>query len=141
MNVQCREPRVTDMHSLELPWTADAMLVQRPLNLLVHCRDREPDGVLVAMMGSCRSRVQVCRLPGALTLPDDPNGTLFLMDVGALLLGQQMKLYDWLEGAGRECQVVSIAREPLYGLVEEGRFMEALYYRLNVVCLGTGQPS
>jgi transcriptional regulator of aromatic amino acid metabolism len=140
MNVQCREPLVTDMHSLEFPWMAAAMLGRRRSNLLVLCRDGEPDGMLAPMMAFCRRPVQVCRLPGALTLPDDPNGTLVLMDVGALLLGQQMKLYDWLEGAGRECQVVSIARESVYPLVEEGRFMEALYYRLNVVSLGAGQP-
>jgi len=140
MNVQCREPLVTDMHSLEFPWMTDAMLVQRRPNLLVLCPDREADRVLAPLAASCRLPAQVCRLPGALVLPEDPRGTLVLVDVGALLLGQQMKLYDWLEGAGRQCQVVSIARESLYPLIEEGRFMEALYYRLNVVCLDAGQP-
>ena len=138
MNVQCRQPLVTDMPSLEFPWMADPMLVQRRPNLLVLCHDRAPDAVLAPLMGSWRQPVRVCRLPGALMLPEDPRGTLFLVDVGALMLGQQMKLYDWLEGPGRECQVVSIAREPLYPLVEDGRFMEALYYRLNVVKLGAG---
>ena len=140
MNVQCREPLVTDMHSLEFPWMAGAKLVQRRPNLMVLCHDYEPAAVLVPLMASCQEPVRVCRLPGALMLPEDPRGTLVLVDAGALMLGQQMKLYDWLEGAGRECQVVSIARESLYPLIEEGRFMEALYYRLNVVRLGAGAP-
>jgi hypothetical protein len=126
------------MHSLEFPWMAEAMLVQRRPNLLILCRDRELDGVLAPLSASCRPPVHACRLPGPLTLPADPQGTLFLIDVGALLLGQQMKLYDWLAGAGRDCQVVSIAREPLYPRIEEGQFMEALYYRLNVVSLDAG---
>src|SRR3954451_13585980 len=114
MNVQCREPLVTDMHSLEFPWIADAMLARRRPNLLILCGDRELDGMVAPLTASCRRPTHICRLPGALMLPDDPNGTLFLVDVGALLLGQQMKLYDWLEGPGRDCQVVSIARESLY---------------------------
>jgi hypothetical protein len=119
---------------------AEAMLVQRRPNLLILCRDRELDGVLAPLTACCRRPVHACRLPGALTLPADPHGTLFLLDVGALLLGQQMKLYDWLEGPGRDCQVVSIAREPLYPRIEDGQFLEALYYRLNVVCLDAGLP-
>ena len=139
MNVQCRELLVTDMHSLEFPWIADAMLPQRP-NLLILCGDREPERVLAPLKVSCRRPFTVCRLPGVLALPQDPHGMMFLVNVGALMLGQQMKLHDWLEGAGRDCQVVSIAREPLYPLIEEGRFMEALYYRLNVVCLDAREP-
>jgi Sigma-54 interaction domain len=141
MNVRCRELLVTDMHPLEFPWTADAAKLQRRPNLLVLCRNREPEEVLAPLKVSARRPFTICRLPGALALPQDARGTLCLMDVGALMLGQQMKLYDWLEGAGRECQVVSIAREPLYPLIEDGRFMEALYYRLNVVCLDAGASS
>jgi hypothetical protein len=117
---------------------AETAPLQRRPNLLVLCRDREPEDVLAPLKASSRRPFTICRLPGALTLPQDPHGTLCLMDVGALMLGQQMKLYDWLEGAGRECQVVSIAREPLYPLIDDGRFMEALYYRLNVVCVDAG---
>jgi len=145
MILQCREPLVTDMHSLEHPWMADAMLVQRLTrsewrpNLLVLCRHLDPGAVVTPLMASGRRPFHVCQLPGALTFPDVPGGTLFLVNVTALALGQQMRLCDWLEGAGRGFQVVSIARESLYPLIEQGRFMEALYYRLNVVCLDAGQ--
>jgi hypothetical protein len=144
MIVRDRDPLVMDMHSLEFPWMADATLVQRLTrsdwrpNLLVLCRDLEPGAVVAPLMAAGRRPFHVCRLPGALTLPEVRSGTLFLVNVGALMLGQQMKLYDWLEGCGSELQVVSITRQSLYPLIEEGRFMEALYYRLNVVCLDAG---
>lgn len=141
MNVQCRAPLVTDMHSLRFPWMTDALFVQQRPNLLVLSRGRELEGVLAPLKASCRRTFTVCRLPGALTLPPGRQGTLFLVNVGALLLDQQMKLYDWLEGAGQECQVVSIASDSLYPLIQEGRFMEGLYYRLNVVCLDAREPS
>lgn len=146
MMVRGRDLLVTDMHSLEFPWMADATLVQRLThsewrpNLLVLSRDLEPDAVVAPLMASGRRPYHVCRLPGALAFPEVRGGTLFLVNLAALTLGQQMRLYDWIDDDGREFQVVSIARESLYPLVEEGRFMEALYYRLNVVCLDAGQP-
>jgi transcriptional regulator of aromatic amino acid metabolism len=122
------------------------MLVQRLTgsewrpNLLVLCRDLEPEAVVAPLMAAGRQPFHVCRLPGFLAFPEIRRGTLFLVNLAALTLGQQMKLYDWMDDGGRECQVVSIARQSLYPLVEEGRFMEALYYRLNVVCLDAGEP-
>jgi transcriptional regulator of aromatic amino acid metabolism len=145
MIVRRREPLVTDMHSLEYPWMADAMLVQRLTrsewrpNLLVLCRHLEPERVVAPLMASAERPCHVCHLPGALTFPEVPGGTLFLVNLGALTLGQQMRLCDWMGDGGRGFQVVSIARESLYPLVEEGRFLEALYYRLNVVSLDAGQ--
>jgi DNA-binding NtrC family response regulator len=143
MMVQGRDLLVNDMHSLEFSWMADATLVQRLTrsdwrpNLLVMCRELEVDAVVTPLMATARRPFHVCRLPGALTFPELHGGTLFLVNLAALTLGQQMKLYDWLDDSGRELQVVSLIRESLYPLVEEGRFMEALYYRLNVVCLDT----
>jgi DNA-binding NtrC family response regulator len=36
-------------------------------------------------------------------------------------------------------QIVSITSEPLWPLVEQGRFLEGLFYRLNVVTLEAKQ--
>jgi transcriptional regulator of aromatic amino acid metabolism len=146
MIVHGRDPLVIDMHPLEFSWMADATLVQRLTrsewrpNLLVLCRGLEPGAVVAPLMAAGRRPFHVCRLPGALALPEIRSGTLFLVNLAGLTLGQQMKLYDWIDGGSRDLQVVSIARQSLYPLVEEGRFMEALYYRLNVVCLEAGAP-
>jgi len=76
-----------------------------------------------------------CALPGQLILPPRKRGTLFLNDVGALSRAQQLTLYDWLSAECEELQAVSITSVPLESMVEDGQFLEALYYRLNVVRL------
>ena len=44
-------------------------------------------------------------------------------------------LNDWIaEGCG-DAQIVSIATTPLWPLVQNGDFLEGLFYRLNVVRL------
>ena len=74
-------------------------------------------------------------LPGRLHLPAIRRGTVLLQNVDALSLAQQIVLNDWIaEGCG-EAQIVSIATTPLWRLVQNGDFLEGLFYRLNVVRL------
>lgn len=75
-----------------------------------------------------------CSLPGKLLLPPAKKGTLFLNDVAALGRDQQLALNDWL-GSCDNLQTISITSVPLESLVADGQFLEALYYRLNVVRL------
>ena len=50
-------------------------------------------------------------------------------------IGQQMRLFDWLPATPNTPQVVSISSVPLRPLVDDGRFLEGLFYRLNVIYL------
>jgi transcriptional regulator of acetoin/glycerol metabolism len=50
-------------------------------------------------------------------------------------MDQQLRLYDWLNDGWENLQVVSISSASLRPLVDEGRFLEGLLYRLNVVHL------
>lgn len=68
-------------------------------------------------------------------MPDD--GTLVLRDLTDLNPGAQRELFRWLEAQGGRVQVVSVAPTPLFPLVAEGEFSEALFYRLNVVTMHT----
>jgi DNA-binding NtrC family response regulator len=70
-----------------------------------------------------------------LQLPEDRRGTLFLVDPAAMTIDQQVRLFDWMQGGTEDIQIVSIATGSLYDRVLDGQFLEALYYRLNVVCL------
>jgi transcriptional regulator of acetoin/glycerol metabolism len=60
------------------------------------------------------------------------RGTLVLHDVQTLNREQQQGLLEWLK-TNDDVQLVSISTEPLFPLVEEGEFLELLYYQLNTI--------
>jgi transcriptional regulator of aromatic amino acid metabolism len=116
---------------------------QRP-NLLIVCVSEEMEAVVSRVMGLCKRPVHARKLPGELSLPEQMNGTLLLWDVAQLTRGQQMTLHDWITDRPRDAQVISITAAPLLPLVEDGQFLEGLFYRINVVSLvarvGPGRP-
>ncbi len=101
-------------------------------NLLIQCTPGAEDRVASKVRAWCGQPLQLCELPGPLRLPMDPQGTLVLNDVADMNLGQQLVLHDWMTNA-RGAQVISITSAHLPTLVAQGRFMEALFYRLNIV--------
>lgn len=80
--------------------------------------------------------------PGrAMHLPE--NGavrTLVIREVGNMSGAEQVRLLDWLDRAVGRTQVVSTSTVPLLPLVEDGRFINTLYYRLNTVCVDLQSP-
>ncbi len=114
------------LHSL----TSDA---RRP-NLLIACDRPWIAAAIGQLRVLCAHPFTAVQLPGVLNLPQAPGGTLVLHDVAALSVEQQIDLFDWI-GARRDVQVVSITEGPLRSLVEDGRFLEGLFLRLNTVCL------
>jgi hypothetical protein len=70
-----------------------------------------------------------------LSLPRRSAGTLILQGADTLSARDQQQLLDWLEGDARATRILSTTRRPLFPLVESGTFLEALYYRLNVILL------
>jgi transcriptional regulator of acetoin/glycerol metabolism len=46
---------------------------------------------------------------------------------------EQSALLDWLDRDRRGTQVISTSPQSLVPLVEQGRFSDVLYYRLNLV--------
>jgi len=74
------------------------------------------------------------------------NGTLFLDEIGDISLDTQIKLLRVLQercfepvGGGKPIQVdvrlITATHQDLERLIEEGRFREDLYYRLNVISI------
>jgi hypothetical protein len=61
--------------------------------------------------------------------------TLIIENVGALPLHDQQHLFDWLTATVGRTQIVSTTASTLLPLVESGAFVEALYYRLNIICI------
>jgi len=71
--------------------------------------------------------------PSEFALPERGDVILVLDDVCELSRFDQNRLLGWM---GRnQGPIVSFASRSLYGLVCEGRFVERLYYRLNMFCM------
>jgi hypothetical protein len=93
---------------------------------------------------------QLCpRLPGPILRlhPDEPIdlpstrriGTMILHDVGDLELDDQRLLFEWLDRTTSRPRVISTTRTPIIGRVASGRFLPALYYRLNLCYVDMGR--
>lgn len=134
------------MHATEFPWIADRRLLQsltsldRPPNLLVVCAGVPATNVIESFRDWCRPPAHVCRLPGALRLPAIARGTLFLENVTAMTLAQQIAFGDWLDGTSGEPQIVSVAPASVWAAVQAGEFLEGLYYRLNTIVVEATAP-
>jgi DNA-binding NtrC family response regulator len=129
------------LHSPQLVSLSEASLLhalmsetRRP-NFLVVCRRVTVEAAVRHIVSYCEPPFHMVALPGLMDLTEVKGGTLVLADVAMMSMGQQMRLYDWLS-AGADCpQVVSVSSVPLRPLVDDGRFLEGLLYRLNLIYL------
>jgi hypothetical protein len=76
----------------------------------------------------------------AFVLQSRPIGTLILQQVCAMPLADQRRLLAWLNTSGRATRVISTTSIPALRLIEQGKFIERLYYRLNTVHCEVGTP-
>src|SRR5437660_469565 len=90
------------MRSTEFVGVSDLVLLRwltlrdlRP-NLLVMCGAVGSEAITKHLMNFCAPPFHVCALPGTLRLPTAARGTLFLTDVAALTLRQQIVVNDWI---------------------------------------------
>ena len=70
-----------------------------------------------------------------LSLPRHSSGTLILQGADALSASAQQWVFDWLDQDARATRVLTTTTHSLFPLVENGSFLEALYYRLNMLLL------
>jgi hypothetical protein len=73
--------------------------------------------------------------PRTRTEPPSAAGTLVIWDVDALDRLQQAQLLAWMD-SHLDGQVISIAPAPVFPLALREEFLQTLYYRLNILCLG-----
>jgi hypothetical protein len=103
------------------------------LNLLLTGPDGVTDAFVKALCPPLQDPVVTLRGGEPFALPSAFVGTLFLVDVGALTLDEQRRLYEWLEERSGGTQVISMSAISLMPMVAAGRFLEELYYRLNTI--------
>jgi hypothetical protein len=105
------------------------------LNVLVQCMDVSTRSALEVLTELCPRTPHVCVVPGYLDLPADDSRPFLIGDVGTLTLQQQVALYDWIDRGHEAAQIISLTSLPLWPLVTNGRFLEGLFYRLNVLSI------
>ena len=136
-----------DRHDLIFDGMSDASLLEQLLarehrpNVLVECGPSAVSSVGNALVRACREPHQRYQLPCAFDLPTATQGTLLLENVEALTPPQQQALHEWMTTGCLGMQVVSITATPLARSVERGDFLEALFYRLNVVLIDAASAS
>jgi transposase len=112
------------------------LLDTRPNTLLIGPADAT-GRVIDALLP--RLQAPVCRCDAAgLSLPATSSGTLIVDDVTALSGRDQQRLLDWLIETGPATQVVTTASSALFPRVEDGAFLDVLYYRLNIMSFTFG---
>lgn len=72
---------------------------------------------------------------GRLSLPRHAAGTVILQGAHALSASAQQQIFDWLDRDARGTRILTTTPCSLFPLVEDGSFLEALYYRLNMLLL------
>jgi hypothetical protein len=92
--------------------------------------------LLPLLLSRCRPPVHEMCGGRLAVLPD--GGTVVLRGLAELDTGAQRELLRWLEAQDGRVQVVSVAPTPLFPLVADGEFSEALFYRLNVMTMHAG---
>ncbi len=99
------------------------------------------ESLLLLLQPSLRAPTIWKRAPTPLELPTDESGALVLRNLSALERDEQAALLRWLDTD--RVQVVSTTVDPLFPLIAQGLFDEALYYRLNTTLMridSTGAP-
>jgi hypothetical protein len=119
----------------EAEWRQYLIEERRRPNLLISCTSDEIEPVVNLLTGLCARPVLIRKMPCELNLPGLMTGTLLLWDVAELTRGQQIELHDWITDRPENMQVISITSTALLPLVEDGRFLEGLFYRINVLNL------
>ena len=88
--------------------------------------------------------------PTPVVTPNDPIGTalaaiekgsVILENVSRYTLEEQRQILSWLDVNGCGVRLIATTTERLYDLVEGGRFIDTLYYRLNVIFIDLAADS
>ncbi len=110
-------------------------------NVLMVGPDAAVADALRTLRCTCRQPVVTCWATDPMELPfPASSGTLILRDVETLSLESQRGLLAWLhEAAQLRTQVIATTAQPLWPRLETRAFLDALYYRLNVIYIDLAQ--
>jgi hypothetical protein len=124
-----RPPALAALDISDVEW--HALMARRP-NLLLEGKLVVTDHILRALRPHLLEPIWCWRTTTALSLPRVHGGSLLLFGVTTMPAREQSRLHEWLTDNPERVQIVSMATQPLFTLVERGMFRADLYYRLSV---------
>jgi hypothetical protein len=128
---------VTNPSNAEPGWTGSRLPPELPVmlaahpNVLIVANEQKQSAAVEALTPYLRQPVIVMRSGFESSLP--LRGSVIVPSIGDLTLQAQEALFNWLEDRGRDTQLVSLSAVSLFPLVSVGKFLEDLYYRINIV--------
>ena len=102
-------------------------------NLLLVGTASRVDAIIAAISEDLAEPRATWSPPHEMRLPRRPVSTLLLRNVDELSAADQVRLDRWLMHAARRPQIISTCHESFMHQVDTGRFVPALYYRLNTI--------
>jgi hypothetical protein len=112
----------------------ETIIKARP-NVLLHGERPITAACLVAMEPHCSAPIVRLQSPGSWSLSDISEGSVVFENAAACGLVEQRRMLEWLDNCGYRVQLITTTNRPLFDLVGRGRFLEKLFYRLNIVYL------
>jgi transcriptional regulator of aromatic amino acid metabolism len=136
---QTRSVPVAPPRPLLVPPEEMRALRQAHPNVLVVGPDAATDAALNELYPVVRRPIIPVDAGAGFHPPAEHAGTVVLRNVGALTPDDQRRLLDWLTEVSGMTQTVTTSAIPLTSSLETGTFLDALYYRLNVMYLEVGE--
>lgn len=114
------------------------------LDLAMLCRPPHPNALLIGLSETARAAIStiLSDLPQPVAESDSSSisgalssaaRTIIIWNVDRLDAPQQRRLLEFIERSGAAVQIISVSTTELFDRVERGEFLDALYYRLNVI--------
>jgi hypothetical protein len=124
------------------PWLEDVVLAAPAnANLLLRGGRRAVTDALDRVSPMFASPRIEWRPGRPLVLPVElAGGTLVLREIGALTRDDQRYLDEWATQSAPATRIVSTTSRSMVPLIDNGVFMERLYYRLNTVLVSVSTP-
>ena len=107
-------------------------IVDGESNVLVCGEPPVIDAFLDALKRETSRPLRRCRSSRELMLWKS-DGTLVLEDPSSFDDNDQRALLAWLEQDGLGVQLITTTYRPMFEVVQSGRFLDTLYYRLNTI--------
>jgi len=129
----------TKIHVDPLDWAA---ITEAKPNVLICGEPMFIDSFLGLLAGHCASPLRRISQSGALAvLSGIEDGTVVLDNAEQYKESEQRAVLDWLAKTGAAIQLITTTGKPLFDLVEQGQFLDSLFYRINTIYLELSCPA